>query len=166
LIDLNRLYVETKKQEVKLTMAEKEIPTLQNQQVAQKPMLKKVLCNYLPVSNLEFAAKWYAEMFGLQVRTREPDGAILILGDGQWLFLLETMEKKPANFVTTQWDGTEYEMFSLTFEVDNIVELHKKLRDNIVNVEPLVDHDGCGLQFKFKDPDGNKFNVWQDPASA
>jgi glyoxylase I family protein len=57
-------------------------------------------------------------------------------------------------------------MFSLTFEVENIVQLHKSLRENGVNVEPLVDHDGCGLQFKFKDPDGNKFNVWQDPTSA
>jgi len=144
-------------------MEEKKVVELQQDQAQQKPMLKKVLCNYLPVSNLELATKWYEEIFQLTVKKREPDGAILILGDGQWLFLLQTSENKIANFITQQWDGKDYEMFSLTFEVENIVELHKRLREHNVEVEPLVDHDSCGLQFKFKDPDGNKFNVWQDP---
>lgn len=139
---------------------------IQEQIVGQKPMLKKVLCNYLPVSDSMLASQWYMDIFGLELKKREPDGAILILGDGQWLFLLETMEKRNANFITRQWDGEAYEMFSLTFEVDNIVELHKKLGDNGVDVEPLIDHDSCGLQFKFKDPDGNKFNVWQNPVTA
>ncbi|MCM3041281.1 VOC family protein [Paenibacillus motobuensis] len=147
-------------------MEEKKITAPQKQQVTQKPLLKRVLCNYLPVSNLEHATKWYEEIFGLSVRKRDPNGSILILGDGQWLFLLESTEKRTANFITSQWDGDEYEMFSLTFEVENIVELHKRLRENEVDVESLVDHDSCGLQFKFKDPDGNKFNVWQDPNSA
>lgn len=145
-------------------MEDKIITEPQKQQVTQKPMLKRVLCNYLPVSNLEIATKWYEETFGLSVRRREPDGSILILGDGQWLFLLESTEKRTSNFMTSQWDGEEYEMFSLTFEVEDIVELHKRLRETGVEVEPLVDHENCGLQFKFKDPDGNKFNVWQDPA--
>lgn len=147
-------------------MEKQQLAASQQQQVTQKPMLKKVLCNYLPVSNLELAAKWYEETFGLTVKKRDPGGAILILGDGQWLFLLEAGGKGTANFVTHQWDGEEYEMFSLTFEVENIVDLHKRLRENGVDVEPLADLDSCGLQFKFKDPDGNKFNVWQDPASA
>ncbi|KIL37107.1 glyoxalase [Cohnella kolymensis] len=143
-------------------MAEKTSQESEKQQLAQKPMLKRVLCNYLPVSSLERAAKWYEETFGLTVRKREPDGAILVLGDGQWLFLMETVDKRNANFITNQWDGENYEMFSLTFEVENIVELHKRLREHEVDVESLVDHGSCGLQFKFKDPDGNKFNVWQD----
>ncbi|MDP5274884.1 VOC family protein [Chengkuizengella axinellae] len=137
--------------------------SLKQEQVLQKPMLKRVHCNYLPVSNLEVATKWYQEIFGLKARKCDPkEGSILILGDGQWLFLLESNEKRTSNFITDQWDGKGYEMFSLTFEVENIVELHKKLRENEVDVEPLVDQGSCGLQFKFKDPDGNKFNVWQD----
>lgn len=143
-------------------MAEKEITESEQQQTAQTPMLTRVSHNYLPVADLEQATKWYKETFGLTVRPRSPGGAILVLGNGQWLFLLESKEKKTTNFKTEQWSGDEYEMFSLTFEVDNIVELHKRLRISGVYVEPLVDEDGCGLQFKFKDPDGNKFNVWQD----
>lgn len=85
-----------------------------------------------------------------------------MLGNGQWLFLLETKEKKTANFMTDQWEGDQYEMFSLTFEVENIVEVHKRLRESGVYVEPISDQGSCGLQFTFKDPDGNKFNVWQD----
>ncbi|AJY74816.1 VOC family protein [Paenibacillus beijingensis] len=147
-------------------MTEKKSIDVQQQQAVRKPMLKRVLCNYLPVSNWQQAADWFEEMFGLTVRKREPDGVILVLGDGQWLFLLETTEKRTANFSTHQWDGENYEMFSLTFEVEDIVELHKRLREKGVEVEPLTDLGSCGLQFKFKDPDGNKFNVWQDPASA
>lgn len=147
-------------------MEQREFTDSQQQQVTQKPMLKRVLCNYLPVSNIQAAAQWYAETFGLNVKKRDPDGAILILGDGQWLFLLESTERKTANFITNQWEGKEFEMFSLTFEVENIVELHKRLRQSHADVEPLVDQGSCGLQFKFKDPDGNKFNVWQDPITS
>lgn len=142
-------------------MAEKEFNELQQQKVLQKPLLKRVHCNYLPVSDLALASGWYERNFGL--KRFKPDGSIMILGDGQWLFLLESKEKrKTANFITDQWDGENYEMFSLTFEVENIIELHKRLREDGADVEPLVDHDSCGLQFKFKDLDGNKFNVWQD----
>lgn len=136
-----------------------EMPQLQS---VNKPLLKKVHCNYLPVRNLKQSVKWYSELFGLTVRKCDETGAILILGDGQWLFLLETLDNRTANFLTNQWDGENYEMFSLTFEVENITELHKRLRENGAEVEPLVDHGSCGLQFKFKDMDGNKFNVWQD----
>ncbi|MBO9597271.1 MAG: VOC family protein [Cohnella sp.] len=145
-------------------MAEKERTETHRQQTAQKPMLTRVSHNYLPVANVEQASKWYEETFGLTVKPRSPGGAIVVLGNGQWLFLLETKEKRTANFTTDQWSGDEYEMFSLTFEVDNIVELHKRLRECGAYVEPLYDEGGCGLQFKFKDPDGNKFNVWQDVA--
>jgi len=146
-------------------MAEKGANETREQQTAQAPMLKRVSHNYLPVADVEAASKWYSEVLGLAVRPRGPaDGAILVLGNGQWLFLLETKEKRTANFMTDQWDGGGYEMFSLTFEVENIVAVHKRLRESGVYVEPLNDQGGCGLQFKFKDPDGNKFNVWQDVA--
>jgi len=126
-----------------------------------KPLLKRVSHSYLPVSDLKRALKWYVQYLGLTQLPRNE--AILILGNGQWLFLLESKSNKNANFVTDQWDGDDYEMFSLTFETDDIIKLHDSLRKSGTYVEPIVDQDSCGLQFKFKDLDGNKFNVWQDP---
>ncbi|MBP3961595.1 VOC family protein [Paenibacillus lignilyticus] len=132
-----------------------------------KPLLKRVSHNYLPVSDLQKALAWYMKYLGLKHisdnRTPRNDGGILILGNGQWLFLLESKSNKNANFVTDDWEGDNYEMFSLTFETDDIITLHASLRQSGTHVEPIVDLGGCGLQFKFKDPDGNKFNVWQDP---
>jgi catechol-2,3-dioxygenase len=126
-----------------------------------KPLLKRVSHTYLPVSDLKQASDWYINYLGL--KKFKPDGSILILGNGQWLFLLETKSNRNANFITDQWDGHDYEMFSLTFETEDIIALHAALRNSGTYVESIVDQDSCGLQFKFKDLDGNKFNVWQDP---
>jgi predicted enzyme related to lactoylglutathione lyase len=134
-----------------------------NQEV-KPPLLKRVSHNYLPVSNLKQASDWYVRYLGL--KKFKPDGSILILGNGQWLFLLESKSKRNANFVTDHWEGNDYEMFSLTFETDDIVNLHASLRNGGTYVESIVDQDSCGLQFKFKDLDGNKFNVWQDPVNS
>lgn len=132
-----------------------------------KPLLKRVSHNYLPVTDLKRALEWYVKYLGLKHisdnRTARNDGGILILGNGQWLFLLESKSNKNANFVTDEWEGDDYEMFSLTFETEDIIKLHESLRKSGTHVDPIVDHGDCGLQFKFKDPDGNKFNVWQDP---
>lgn len=130
------------------------------------PLLKRVSHNYLPVKDMKKAKEWYTKYLGLEQvnpTATNRDGSILELGNGQWLFLLETKSTKNANFVTDQWEGDNYEMFSLTFETDDIIKLHESLRKSGTQVEPIVDHGGCGLQFKFKDLDGNKFNVWQDP---
>jgi predicted enzyme related to lactoylglutathione lyase len=138
----------------------KELKGQQTQKELQKPLLKRVHCNYLPVTDLKRASEWYEKNFGLK-RVKQ-DGSIMVLADGQWLFLLETKEKRTANFITDKWEGENYEMFSLTFEVEDIIELHRRLRENGSEVEALIDHGSCGLQFKCKDLDGNKFNIWQD----
>jgi predicted enzyme related to lactoylglutathione lyase len=130
------------------------------EQQTMKPLLKSVHCNYLPVTDLKRAADWWEEYLGL--KRFKPDGSILILGNGQWLFLLESKSKTNANFTTDLWEGENYEMFSLTFEVDDIVKVHKSLQESGAEVYRLEDRDRCGLQFTFKDLDGNKFNVWQD----
>lgn len=127
--DKKRLYVALDKVRSDIRDVRSRNEKMQQQQVAKPPMLKRVLCNYLPVSNVDRASKWYADTFGLTIKKREPGGAIIVLGDGQWFFLLEATNHRNANFMTNQWDGENYEMFSLTFEVGNIVELHKKLRE-------------------------------------
>jgi predicted enzyme related to lactoylglutathione lyase len=149
-----------------MRMNEESLKQKEQEIQESKPLLKRVSHNYLPVTDLKRAMEWYAKYLGLKQflpTGRSEYSSILILGDGQWLFLLESMSNKNANFVTDHWEGEDYEMFSLTFETDDIIKLHDSLRKSGTHVESIVDHDGCGLQFKFKDLDGNKFNVWQDP---
>jgi len=127
----------------------------------ERPLLKAVHCNYIPVADSQKAAEWYGKHLGLK-RLR-PGSNILILGNGQWFFLCDSKDRKNANFYA-DFDGKAgYEMFSLTFETENIVQLHEALRQSGTYVEPIQDHGECGLQFRFKDLDGNKFNVWQNP---
>lgn len=124
-----------------------------------KPLLKGVHCNYIPVADVNRAREWYMRVLGL--KPRSPEGGIMIMGSGQWLFLIESKDRPNANFTTDDWEGENFEMFSLTFETEDIVALHESLRENGAQVEPVTDYGSCGLQFRFKDPDGNKFNVWQ-----
>lgn len=133
----------------------------QEPKAASQPLVKGVHCNYIPVANAKRAKEWYMRVLGLkQVR---PDGGIVVMGSGQWLFLIESKDRPNANFTTADWSETDsnFEMFSLTFETENIVALHESLRQHGAEVEPITDNGPCGLQFIFKDPDGNRFNVWQ-----
>jgi len=93
----------------------------------------------------------------------------MIMGTGQWLFLLPSPEGHSLRFMTTGWteDGAPFEMFPICFETDDIRTLEAALRESGVWVEKDVrDEGGCGLQLNFKDPDGNKFQVWQQPVAA
>lgn len=129
---------------------------------ATKPLLKGVHCNYIPLADTARAREWYMRVLGL--RAFKPDGGIMIMGSGQWLFLMESKDRPHANFTTDHWEGDNFEMFSLTFETEDIITLHESLREHGAHVEPIKDYGGCNLQFRFKDPDGNKFNVWQREA--
>ncbi|MFD2043546.1 VOC family protein [Ornithinibacillus salinisoli] len=124
------------------------------------PLLKKVHCNYIPVKSLEESAEWYEKVLGL--KRFKDDGSIMVLGEGEWLFLLETKNEFTPNFFTDQWDGENYEMFSMTFEVDDIQLVYQNLQAHNVELEPIFDDGPCGLKFTFKDISGNKFHVWED----
>lgn len=128
--------------------------------VQTKSLVKKVHCNYIPVSNLEEASAWYEEC--LQLNRVKPSGEIMELGNGDWFFLIETKQQTNANFITDAWEDKDFEMFSLTFEVENCKALYDHLVNKGADIEPISDRGPCGLQFTFKDLDGNKFNVWQD----
>jgi len=77
------------------------------------------------------------------------------------MFLSDAPGESP-NFLGT--DGTVISPF--TFETEDIVTLHQSLTRSGTEVEPVEDFGGCGLKFWFKDPDGNRFHVWQDPNKA
>ena len=133
-------------------------------------LLKSIDCAYLPVSSVAASAVWYEHVLGLipHETARPPkQGAIMVLGDGYWLFLLPAVEARPLQFKTTEWSGGEpvFEMFPLCFETEDIHALFASLKAAGTWTEPAVRDEGsCGLQLHFKDPDGNKFQAFQQPA--
>jgi len=141
-------------------MKQQSTNSIQAPKAIKTPLVKGVFCNYLPVSNLVRSRAWYMQVLGL--KPFERNDSILIMGSGQWIFLLESKDKLNANFTTDSWEGKDFEMFSLTFETENIVVLHNSLMEHGAEVDPITDYGSCGLQFRFKDPDGNRFNVWQN----
>ena len=137
----------------------------------KKALLKRIECAYLPVSDVVASAAWYERVLGLTLRSPVElgRGAIMVMGSGQWLFLLPSPGEHPLHFMTTGWasDGAPFEMFPICFETDDIAALDAALRESGVWVEQAVrDEGGCGMQLNFKDPDGNKFQVWQQPVLA
>lgn len=132
-------------------------------------MIKRIECAYLPVSDVQKSAEWYERVLGMRLRSPiEPGrGAIMVMEEGGWLFLLPSPALTPLTFPTTGWaeDGESFEMFSLCLETNQIHKLHSSLKEAGTWVEyEIRDEASCGLQLNFKDPDGNKFQVWQQPA--
>lgn len=136
----------------------------------KKALLDKIECAYLPVRDVEASAKWYEQVLGLTLRSpvKPGKGAIMIMGSGQWLFLLPCPEGHPLQFITTGWteEGSSFEMFPICFETEHIHELAESLEKSGAWTEgDIRDEGSCGLQLNFKDIDGNKFQVWQQPVS-
>lgn len=131
-------------------------------------MIKKIECAYVPVTNVEKAAEWYERVLGMKLRSpvETGRGAIMVMGDGGWLFLLPSPNLTPLTFETTGWteDGETFEMFPLCFETEDIHSLYASLKEAGSWLETEIRDEGsCGLQLNFKDPDGNKYQVWQQP---
>jgi len=133
-------------------------------------MIKRIECAYVPVTDVERAAAWYERVLGMSLRSPvEPGrGAIMVMEEGGWLFLLPSPDMTPLTFATTGWeeDGQSFEMFPICFETSQIQRLYASLKEAGTWVEQEIRNEGsCGFQLNFKDPDGNKYQVWQQPAS-
>ncbi|GGD79868.1 VOC family protein [Paenibacillus nasutitermitis] len=129
------------------------------------PVLKRVNCIYVPASDPYLTIKWFERHFGLrhpkEVK-KDTNGESLELGNGMELFILRAEKGSRMTFQTDVWSGPNFQMSMLSFEVDNIVDLHQKLLESgEVKLEELRDNDGCGIGFYFYDPDGNKFTAWE-----
>jgi len=100
----------------------------------KKALLKRIECAYLPVTDVTASAAWYEQVLGLTLRAPvEPGkGAIMIMGSGQWLFLLPSPGGHPLHFMTTGWaeGGSPFEMFPICFETDDIHALETSLRES------------------------------------
>ncbi|BBH20603.1 hypothetical protein Back11_19480 [Paenibacillus baekrokdamisoli] len=137
-------------------MSETTSVTEQVKEKTLTPLLKAVNCIYIPVADPQKAAAWFEKYLGLN--RVSPGGDVMLLGNGIWLFLCKC-EGQTSHFVGL--DGSE--VCSFTFETEDIFTLHQSLTNSGAYVEPIEDYGGCGLKFWFKDPDGNRFHIWQDP---
>ena len=122
--------------------------------------LLRVGTTYIPVNDVERAAQWYVEKLDAKLNYQDQDKAILNLAD-QSFFLVKAKNKETANF----YDIYGTERFSLTFEVDGqeaLKELQQDFNEREIIVGEIEHRGHSGINFVFKDLDGNKFDVWSE----
>jgi|GEM_PF-683095 len=111
---------------------------------------------YIPVSDFWKSKNWYENVLGLRW-----GGYCFYLDSGPSIMLCETKDHSIPKFNFIERDG--YEMFVITFQsrsIDQHQQFYEKLKASGVEVEGIEDRGLCGENFKFYDPDGNKFDVW------
>jgi glyoxylase I family protein len=124
-------------------------------------LLKRIDSIYLPARDPEKSIEWYMRHLGL-TRPLDNNPGILQTDNGTWVFFLKSITRTTSNFATSDWvEGGNFDMFSITFEVEDANQLYDKLQTEGVELDTLRDEGGCGFQFTFYDLDGNKFNVYQ-----
>ncbi|MBP1992246.1 VOC family protein [Paenibacillus eucommiae] len=126
------------------------------QKANAKVGLGSIATVYVPVTDFLKSKRWYENVLGL-----EWGGHCFKLDSGPTLFLVETKGhvKPKLNFISKD----DYEMFVITFQTINIEQFngfHERLKGSGVEVEEVENRGLCGSNFKFYDPDGNKFDVW------
>ncbi|MEG9298457.1 VOC family protein [Mangrovibacillus sp. Mu-81] len=122
--------------------------------------LIRVGTTYIPVSNVERAAVWYEVELGAVVNYKDEEKAILDLAN-QSFFLVKAEKGQTANFLDCQGKVR----FSMTFEVDGLDALHSLHMDFIdrgLVVGEIENRGHAGRNFVFRDPDGNRFDVWSE----
>ncbi|MBB6455340.1 catechol 2,3-dioxygenase-like lactoylglutathione lyase family enzyme [Salirhabdus euzebyi] len=125
-----------------------------------KEKLIRVGTTYLPVQDIEKAAKWYERVLDAKLNYIDEDKAIVNLAN-QSFFLVKAPKNETANFI----DINGKERFSLTFEVNGIEELvalHNELSVKGVTIGDIENRGHAGRNFVFSDADGNKFDVWSE----
>ncbi|GAA0614289.1 hypothetical protein GCM10009001_34450 [Virgibacillus siamensis] len=125
-----------------------------------KEKLQRVGTSYLPVTDVELSAKWYAGKLGAEVNYQDAEKAIVNFAD-QSFFLVKAGANQSANF----YDADGQEHFSMTVEVNGMNALEAvrtELIQNGVKTGQIEDRGHPGKNFVFYDPDGNKFDVWSE----
>ncbi|MDN4495288.1 VOC family protein [Ureibacillus aquaedulcis] len=115
---------------------------------------------YLPVKEVEGAAKWYEEKMGATISYTDDTKAILNFAD-QSFFLVQSPSDESANFLDSNGD----ERFSITFEVNGLEalqQIHEEFTRNKIRVGEIENRGHAGRNFIFQDLDGNKFDVWSE----
>ncbi|WP_404451546.1 VOC family protein [Virgibacillus necropolis] len=125
-----------------------------------KGKLHRVGTIYIPVSDPGKAAEWYREKLDAKENFRNDEKAIMDFAN-QSFFLVKAKSSEKLNFT----DDKDNEHFTVTFEVNGLMELeklHKAFMKKGINVGDIEDRGHPGRNFVFYDLDRNKFDVWSE----
>lgn len=115
---------------------------------------------YLPVKDVERSAEWYVSKLDAHLTFQDEEKAIINLADVS-IFLVKSPQHESANFVDAAGDVR----CSLTFEVDGypaLQTIRKEFIEKEIEVGEIENRGHAGRNFVFRDPDGNKFDVWSE----
>lgn len=125
---------------------------------ASKKVLQMVSCIYIPCSDPDRTMNWFRAQFQFMTSDRP----WLTLANGTDLMFIKTADDTRMKYKAESWDDVQNaEVPMLMFQVEDIEELHSSMKQNGAEVEEIRDNGGCGLEFYFYDPEGNKYVAWE-----
>lgn len=137
-------------------MSDSVVQVMEN--TAPKKILKTVSCIYIPCANPERTMNWFRAQFQLL----SSDGPWLTLENGTDLMFIETTDETRMKYKAESWGGDpNFDMPILMLQVEDIEKLYSSMEQNGSEVEEIRDNGGCGLEFYFYDPEGNKYVAWE-----
>jgi predicted enzyme related to lactoylglutathione lyase len=112
----------------------------------------------IPVKNVGRSVAWYRDMFSLPFcfPFNEGDDEACLNLKGMGLCLIRSLEVPRLDFPNMKGEPVPI----LSFQVDNIHELHAEMIERGGDVREMVYKKGGGFSFRFLDPDGNCLGVW------
>ena len=109
---------------------------------------------YIPVSDLEKSAEWYAKHLGFKVTLKDSLYYELSTENGIKIMLLPASEHINSQIAFSDGDQPAY-----GFIVDDIDSVRNDLVGNNIKVGEMFDYNG--RSFSFFDLDGNKIEIWK-----
>lgn len=117
-------------------------------------MIKEIAYTAYPSDNVQSTREWYEKTLGLKFSAPFAEEGVEMYNEAQvgnaWFSLMNSgWIQRPAG------SGV-----GIVFEVDNIEDSAKQLRDKGVAVEDIYDTPVCRVT-SFEDPEGNKVSLHQ-----
>ena len=125
------------------------------------PKVKRVAHVVLYVKDPEASAAWYADVLGMKVSARVPDGPYkggVFLSFGEFDHDIALFPASPGASV-----GKEFEHIGLQVDCDNDLDslrrLYGRMLQKKVRIHEVLDH-GVSTGIYFYDPDGHQLEVF------
>lgn len=126
------------------------------EQNVSNTLLRGVEGLFIPVSDPQASAQWYASNLGCEPLFDEEEAAVVRLGNGSRtvLCLVKTQMPLPVEFPQNCFGVGKF----VNFEVDDLDRVHALLVDRGVEVG-AIGAEGSSRFFTFRDPDGTPLGV-------